>query len=150
MRPRKKILAFAAQELGAGVLIFAIDNTGRFRTRAVHTAADFRTQIAEFAPDAALVFYDGPQDERAVRACQLAAYDAGISQLFVSRSKVSPNPGLGTMFLPRAQSAMSEILNALRIMCGRKRGPKKADSAHQQYIREAGQHVAEANGRLYA
>lgn len=147
MRPRKKVLIFTAQELGAGVLIFVINNGTRYRARAVHTVEDFARELTEFAPDALLVCSDGA-DADLVLQIERDAFARDVATLRFGKRADRFTRGYATAVLGGAQVTMSEILHRLWLMCARKRGPKKKGSHNATEAILAGQHAAEHNERL--
>lgn len=145
MRPRKNVLVFSARETDMAETLFVLNNQTRIRARAVHTLEAFSEQLVTFMPDAALLFHDGQPSPTA--ECSTAAHDRGVPHLLVARTSDFPQCQ-ASMLLTKKQSDMANILDGLRIVLARKRGPKPDRSISQDLTLLSGYNAAAANARL--
>lgn len=144
MRPRKKILLFSATD--AATPKFVLDTRG-MHARVVRSVPEFVRGVADFRPDAVLVFHDGDL-ENADRACERAALERRIPILAVSRIAHVLDACFASMTLGPKQADMEHIVEGLRILLLNRRAPKPDYSIHQDLIAQAGRSAAAANARL--
>lgn len=132
-KPAKRILVFSVLEQGMGTILFVLNSKsgrcgiGRLRAIGVHKADEFRTEIRDFAPDAALIFFDGDRD--AVLAVDRAAREGAVPALLVCRKSASLDEHTATMQLGPTNCTMADILYSLGIALSRRKGPRSATAA---------------------
>lgn len=128
MRPRKVILCVEANEQVLSVRKFMLETRG-YRVLAMTTArealehleAAMSGSIDLLLSDVILSGMDGNELVRRAKQCQPA-----LPTLLVSNTVTNFDRGSAAdVFLPKGVSTSAEILERIRLLVARKRGPKK-------------------------
>lgn len=129
MRPKKSILCVDNNEQLLSVRKFLLETRGCYRVRTANTSQEALEAIQSTAPgtfdlllcDLLLPQMDG--NELVRRAKQL---HPGLPAMIVSGSVTSFDRACAAdVFLPKGACSASEMLERVRVLVARKRGPKK-------------------------
>jgi two-component system, OmpR family, response regulator CpxR len=129
MRPKKIILCVDDNDQILSVRKFLLETRG-YRVLTATSAHEALEILAEYAPgelslllcDLIMPQMDGVELIRRARAMQ-----PGLPTLMVSGTVTSFERGaIADVFLPKGASSPSELLERVRVLVARKRGPKKA------------------------
>ena len=125
MRPKKRVVVLAAQEVSRDVLCFLLETWGyaAFPERVLER---FRRSIGAQQMDAVIAVLPGWRQWPALRLAQ----ELGVPVM--SLDLVANAPGSVANLSLASTAAPAEIREALRILAIRKRGPKKQRPVMQQ------------------
>ncbi len=129
MRPKKTILCVDDNEQVLSVRKFLLETRG-YRVLAVQTAEEALEMAERALPgsldlllcDLVLPQMDGNEVVRRVKEIHPALPTMLISGTVTSFDRAAT----ADVFLPKGASSPSEMLERIRVLCARKRGPKKA------------------------
>lgn len=139
MRPKKIILCVDDNEQTLSVRKFLLETRG-YRVIAASNAQQALEILETFAPgelslllcDLLMPQMDGVELVKRVRVLQ-----PGLPSLMVSGTVTSFDRGAGAdVFLPKGACSPSELLERVRVLVARKRGPKKAFVANAAEVSE--------------
>ncbi|HEX3372777.1 MAG TPA: response regulator, partial [Edaphobacter sp.] len=135
MRPKKTILCVDDNEQILSVRTFLLETRG-YRVVAAHSAQEALTVLDQYLPgtlDLILCDLIMPQmdgNELVRRAKQL---HPGLPAMIVSGTVNAFDRALhADVFLPKGASSPAEMIERIRVLVARKRGPKKAVPAPSQ------------------
>lgn len=139
MRPKKIILCVDDNEQTLSVRKFLLETRG-YRVIAASNALQALEILETFAPgelslllcDLLMPQMDGVELVKRVRVLQ-----PGLPSLMVSGTVTSFDRGAGAdVFLPKGACSPSDLLERVRVLVARKRGPKKAFVANAAEVSE--------------
>lgn len=149
MRPKKRVLIFSAEELGAMPIRFVLQTRG-YLPMLAHTIDEYAAALDQLSPDLVLILFRGTNEDLAIRADQLAV-GHGLQVVVALMGKTHVWRGIAHAIVKERNAGfVMELVEYLRIFAARKRGPKKADSASTLAQIAAGRSAAAANERALA
>ena len=140
MRPRKTILCVDGNEQALSIRKFTLETRG-YRVLALATAREalehlevaLQGSVDLLLADVLLSGMDGNELVRRAKQLQPA-----LPTLLVSATVSNSDRGLAAdVFLPKGACSSAEILDRVRILVARKRGPKKHTPAIPAYLAPA-------------
>jgi hypothetical protein len=149
VRPKKRVLIFSAEELGAMPMRFVIETRGYFPMLA-HTIDEYAAALEQLSPDVVLILHRGTAVDQAIRAAQLADR-RGLNVLVALMAKAKPWEGLAhAVVQERSVGFVAELVHQLHVFSARRRGPKKADSLNAMRMVAAAHTAAAGSERALA
>src|SRR6201996_1331025 len=129
MRPKKTILCVDDNEQILSVRTFLLETRG-YRVIAAHNAQEALTVLDQYLPgtlDLILCDLLMPQMDGNELVCRAKQLHPGLPAMIISGTVNSFDRALhADVFLPKGASSPAEMIERIRVLVARKRGPKKA------------------------
>lgn len=123
MRPRKRILLYCEDEQRASELAFVVNNCYDLKAAKCESVEQFRHMLPQISWELVVVVH-GPSIERTEDICLRARRGADCPVMVLRWPAGIMSPLSASLALPSAVS-MEGVLDAMRNLSKRKRGPKK-------------------------
>jgi CheY-like chemotaxis protein len=146
MRPKKRILLIDSVEYRAGVLLFQLETNG-FAVKSASSAEDALTIASAWSPELILAQYPLPQIDVAALFSDLRSISPFTNLAILSNAK---DPLLDTKADAhiRAGAPMWEMLDKIKAMTMRKRGPREGSHHQRKAFAAAGPENADELRRI--
>lgn len=149
MRPKKTILCVDANEQALSVRKFLLETRGCYKVRATQSAEEAMEIFTHESIDLVLSELVMPQMDGNELVRHLKEINSEVPMiLFSGTVKAFDRANCADAFLPKGACSPVEILERIRVMIARKRGPKKASARVGFPLRESAQKSLDLTGQI--
>jgi DNA-binding response OmpR family regulator len=125
VRPKKRILLIDSDETRQGIRRFLLETHG-FAVFSASSAEEARELCADYSPDAVVAAWPLAGADLGRLLHQLHECSPAASSLLLADSAAAvPESVMADAILPKGQCSAVQVLERVRLLSARKRGPKK-------------------------